>query len=277
MKQLTVFMPHSFTTDVPSMREATLRIGQVGRMLATFRVNELVLYPDKPGNPDVKNARFVKEILDYLVTAPYLRKKLYPIKHSLRYAGLLPPLNIPTHPEADAVKTMATHYRQALVTASGPTSILDAGLGKPLKIKKQLPKNSLVTLKIQVKQNRIKYKLVSRKTSEVYTGFKVRIVNNFAEELKHYSLKVATSRLGKFIHEIYPQLKQMMASAETTCIVFGSTEKGLKQIAEDLGLNYDELFDITVNVVPNQAVKTIRTEEALAYTLALIRFIENIP
>lgn len=275
MKHLTVMLPQSFASEAPSLREATFKVGLVGRVLATFRVNELLLYPDKPGSPDVRNARLVKELLDYLVTAPYLRKKLYPLKNSLRYAGLLPPLNIPTHPDAEAAKTDGVHYRQALVIASGQTTLVEAGLSKPLKIKKNIPRNTIINLKVVVKEGRIKYKLLHKKSGEVYTGFRTRIVNSLADELKKYGAKIATSRTGEPVDKVFKEVEKLVAAHEKVCVVFGSAEKGLKQITADLGLNYDELFDVTVNVAPGQGVKTIRTEEALAYTLPIINIIQT--
>jgi len=149
MPRLTVLLPQSFASDVPGLREATSRIGFVGRVLATFRADTLLLYPDSREKTHLRNAGFIREVLEYLVTAPYLRKQLYPLKPSLRYAGLLPPLNIPTHPEAEAAKTEGTHYRQALVLSSGETSLLEAGLGRPLRIRGRLPKNSVVVLKVK--------------------------------------------------------------------------------------------------------------------------------
>lgn len=265
-----MLLPQSFASDVPSYREATVKIGFVGRVLATFKVDEVILYPDKPGSPDIRNARLVKELLDYLVTAPYLRSKIYPLKPSLRYAGLLPPLNIPTHPESQAVKTEGTHYRQALVAASGETSTLEAGLGKPIKIKKKLPKNAIVNLKVKVEENRLKIRLLPRGSKEVYTGFRTKIASSLEEAVKPFGFRLATSRLGEPVTKVYPVLAERMLAAEKTCVVFGSADKGLKQIAEDLNLDYGRLFDLTVNFAPGQAVKTIRTEEALAYTLAII-------
>jgi predicted SPOUT superfamily RNA methylase MTH1 len=47
------------------------------------------------GSPKIK---LIKTIFDYINTAPYLRRRLYPVVPELRFAGLLPPLNIPSHP-----------------------------------------------------------------------------------------------------------------------------------------------------------------------------------
>ena len=276
MKTFAVFLPHSFTAEVPSFREATMKIGFVGRVLATFRVDELVLYPDEPGAPRLRNAQLIKELLDYLVTAPYLRSKIYPLKPSLRYAGLLPPLNIPTHPEADALKKEGTHYRQALVTASGQTSLLEAGLGKPLKISRKLPKNTIVTLRVKVKEGRIKYAVVGKKSGETYTGFRTRVVKSIEEALKPYSFRLATSRLGEPINKVYTLVAQQLRESSKTCIVLGAADKGLHEIAQAHGLDYSSLFTLTVNTAPNQGVKTIRTEEALAYTLAILNLAKTL-
>ncbi|MEM2115096.1 MAG: putative RNA uridine N3 methyltransferase [Candidatus Caldarchaeum sp.] len=264
-------LPHSFASDVPGLREATVKAGLVGRILATFRVEEVILYPDRRGSPDVRNARWLKEILDYLTTAPYLRTVKYPLKPSLRYAGLLPPLNIPTHPEADAVKSDGTHYRQALVVASGETSTLEAGLRKPIKIKKKLSKNTVVNLRVKVKGRRIKYGLVPR-TDPVYTGFRTRIADSFEDALKPFSFKIAASRLGQPVNEVLGVLRERMRGGRV-CVAFGAADRGLRQIAEELELDLGTLFDVAVNFAPGQGVKTIRTEEALAYTLAILNLI----
>ncbi|MCS7137120.1 MAG: hypothetical protein NZ941_01980, partial [Candidatus Caldarchaeum sp.] len=252
-----MLLPYSFASDVPSLREATVKAGFVGRVVATFRVDEVILYPDRREKPDVRNARWLKDVLDYLSTAPYLRMLKYPLKPGLRYAGLLPPLNIPSHPEPDAVKTEGTHYRQALVIASGETSTLEAGLRKPLKIKRKLPKNAVVSLKIKVKGRRLKYSLVPR-SSQVYTGYRVRIADSLENALKPFSFRIATSRLGEPVENVLDKLRERMAAGGRTCVAFGAFDRGLKQIAEELQLDYSKLFDITVNTAPRQAVKTIR-------------------
>ncbi|MEM2064783.1 MAG: putative RNA uridine N3 methyltransferase, partial [Candidatus Caldarchaeum sp.] len=57
------------------------------------------------------------------------------------------------------------------------------------------------------------------------------------------------------------------------CVAFGAADRGLRQIAEELELDLGTLFDVAVNFAPGQGVKTIRTEEALAYTLAILNLI----
>ena len=39
----------------------------------------------------------IRRVLEYLETPQYLRRRLFPLDESLKYAGLLPPLRIPSH------------------------------------------------------------------------------------------------------------------------------------------------------------------------------------
>jgi predicted SPOUT superfamily RNA methylase MTH1 len=123
---------------------------------------------------------------------------------------------------------------------------------------------------VKVSGKHVKYKVVSKRSREVYNGFRTRIVNSLDEALKQFDYRVATSRLGEPINQAIDKLSRSLKSAKEVCVVFGSADRGLHRIVEDLGLDYNSLFDITVNTVPEQGVKTIRTEEALAYTLAVL-------
>ncbi|MDJ0270730.1 MAG: hypothetical protein NXY59_09375 [Aigarchaeota archaeon] len=267
--RLDVLLPMSIAAEAPHLREKTLRIGWVGRILATFRVDTVILYPDS-ASPDIKNATLVKELLDYLVTAPYLRRRLYPLRRVLRYAGLLPPLNIPTHPERGAIRRQGTHYREALVIAEGETSTLEAGLSKPVKLGRRLKKGSRPILKIRVSGGgRVKIRALPRERCEVYPGYRAVIVNRPLREIVgKYGLRIATSRLGKPFPEEASRISELASSSESICVAFGSADKGLHEIAAEQGFKLEEVFDAVLNFAPQQAVKTIRTEEALAYTLA---------
>ncbi len=270
LNPIHILIPYSYAYDTPSLREATARIGFLGRVLATFRVERLILYRDKEGEEYRRHARLVKEILDYLCTAPYLRKRLFRLKPSLRYAGLLPPLNIPTHPEVDDIRRVGTHYRQALVIAAGHTSVLDAGLRREIRIPRRLARGSRVILRAEVAEAGHRFKPVSGASGEVYDGFNTAIMGDLKEILKDYPLSIATSRKGENIVDILPKLVTDMKNVPRTCIAFGAADRGLHEIVEEMGGSMEKLFHIIVNTVPGQGVRTVRTEEALSYTLAII-------
>jgi len=264
--RLDVLLPSSLTAETQHLREKTFRVGLVARFLAAFRVDNLIIYYEDL-EPD-KNAEFIKEVMDYLNTAPYLRRKLFPLKPSLRYAGLLPPLNIPTHPEVGSENTF--HYREGVVVSQGR---IDAGLGRLIKTKKPLKKGTRVIVVVNPESG--EFRLISRKKSPVYTGFKTAIVPERLDEIvAHYEVKIATSRLGKPFHELAQPLVSRLSTAKSVCIAFGSAKRGLYDIAKLQNFNLDKVFDFVINVVPEQGVRTIRTEEAVCITLTTISALE---
>ncbi|PUA33818.1 MAG: hypothetical protein B9J98_02455 [Candidatus Terraquivivens tikiterensis] len=264
--RLDVLLPSSLTAEVPHLREKTFRLGLVARFLAAFRVDNLILYHEdlKPN----KNAELIKDIMDYLNTAPYLRRRLFPIKPSLRYAGSLPPLNIPTHPEAGSEGTF--HYREGVVVSPGR---VDAGLGRLIRTKRPLKKGTRLLVAIDPESR--EYRLISKKRAPVYAGFKTSIVPERLDELvAQYDVKVATSRLGRAFQDSARQLAARLSAAKSACIAFGSAKRGLYDIAKLQGFNLDEVFDFVLNVVPEQGVRTIRTEEAVCVALTIVSAVE---
>jgi len=269
--RLDVLLPMSLAEDTPHPREWTLRVGSVARTLAVFRVSRAVLYPDDRLRPSLRNAGNVKDIFDYLNTAAYLRRRLFPLKPSLRYAGLLPPLNIPTHPESDYIKQQGRHYREALVLAGGETSVLEAGLRSPFRVRRRLKTGSRVIIRVDVSEARRRFRIVPRSKPEVYSGFSTYISSKpLPENLDRRSLNLAASRLGKPYPEAKDTIRQKAEEAGSITVAFGSAEKGLHSICDEFGFKIDEAFDLVVNFIPSQGVRTIRTEEAVAYALTLL-------
>ena len=53
-------------------------------------------------------------------------------------------------------------------------------------------------------------------------------------------------------------------------VVFGSPTRGLFEIAADEDVCLEELLDFVVNTVPDQGSETVRTEEAVLASLAVL-------
>ena len=244
----------------------------LARFLAAARVDTLILYHVDPAEPDDSNAGFLKLLMEYLNTAPYLRKRLYRIRRELRYAGVLPPLNIPTHPESRSIDV--EHYREGLVLESDKGSLIEAGLGKPIRVRKRLKKGARIILKVSPSRGRLKASAVSRRKSEIYPGFRVGVAGEkLSEIVKVYDLRIATSRKGRDILTLLDELRKRIGEAKKICIAFGSAREGLYEIAERQGFSLEESFDYVLNTFPGQGVKTIRVEEAVAYTLAIFNLL----
>ena len=99
-KKVTIAVPVSIISDVPHLREKTLKIGLIGRAAAIFRVNEIIVYPDNTKINQKRSRNLIATLLAYMETPQYLRKRLFKIKPDLKYAGILPPLRTPHHPIA---------------------------------------------------------------------------------------------------------------------------------------------------------------------------------
>lgn len=95
-RQLHIAIPASFVADIPQYRDKTAAVGLISRAAAIFRVDGVIVYNDPNGTED--DASFIQLILRYMNTPQYLRKKLFPLSPSLRYAGILHPLRTPNHP-----------------------------------------------------------------------------------------------------------------------------------------------------------------------------------
>lgn len=270
--RVDVLIPSSFSHESHHPIEKIVRLGSVARYLAAFRVDTLIIYHEELNNPDEENAKHIKLVMDYLNTAPYLRRRIYPLTPKLRYVGVLPPLNIPTHPEKEDLNV--EHYREGLVISSNKKSTIYAGLKKMIKIDKKLKEGSRIIVRVKPSQDKIRFKVYSKRKSKIYSGFKTAIVSQRLDEIiRGYDVKIATSRLGVDVRSIWNELKEKIEKASRVCIVFGSAKRGLKEIAELHNIDYEKTFDYIVNTFPNQSVRTIRTEEAIAYTLAIFNLI----
>ncbi len=53
-------------------------------------------------------------------------------------------------------------------------------------------------------------------------------------------------------------------------VAFGGSYAGLFEICERQDVDAGKLFDVIINTIPNQGTATVRTEEALVATLALL-------
>lgn len=271
--RLDVLIPSSFSREASSPRDKMLRLGMLARFLAAARVETLIIYHEDPERPDRRNAEFIKLVMDYLNTAPYLRRRLFKLRPELRYAGLLPPLNIPTHPERAGLDY--PHYREGLVVASGSRSLVEAGLDRPIRVRRRLARGSRVILRIEPREGgEARVVARSRRSVDVYPGFRTAIVEERLPEIvKGHDLRIAASRNGADIREVLPLLKEAGAGKSRACVAFGASRAGLTEISEIQGFKLEECFDYVINIMPLQGVRTIRTEEAVAYALAILNLV----
>ena len=66
--RLSVAIPASLVSEVPHLREKTLKIGLIGRALAIFRVDEVIVFPDHLHQNQKRDADFISTVLSYMET-----------------------------------------------------------------------------------------------------------------------------------------------------------------------------------------------------------------
>lgn len=269
-----VLLPSSLVADAPDLRQKTLKIGSIGRALAIFRVGKICIYNDD--DPHLKNqaseAGLISTLLHYMETPQYLRKLLFPRTRELSYAGLLPPLRTPHHPLADE-KTAPDDYREAVVIDAGKRgSLLELGIRERGFTSEKLGVGERVTVRLgkALGEGKRAIERVTRSKVGEYWGYEILRAKTLAEALKVLTADyiIETSRYGKNLYEAVQAIRS--SNPRSVAVAFGGSYAGLFEICERQGVDAGKLFDVIINTIPNQGTATVRTEEALVATLALL-------
>jgi len=279
--RLSIAIPASLVSDVPHLREKTLKIGMVGRAAAIFRVDEIVIFPDTLETDQKREIDLIAAVLSYMETPQYLRKRLFKIRPELRYAGILPPLRTPHHPLTDQIKDLklGEHREGAVTSSDGKGSLVDIGVEKLILVPEtRLSVNTRVTVRITELGGQPKATLANREKIKTYWGYQLTVsripLGKFLKK-RPFDLVIATSRHGKAFKEVEDKLKSQWKSSRTILVAFGAPAQGLYEIIKQEGLKLDEVSHFVVNVIPYQGTETVRTEEAIYASLAILNTITN--
>ena len=280
-RKLVIAIPVSVISDIPHLREKTLEIGLIGRAAAIFRVNEVIVFSDNIGAPYQKRERFlIVNLLEYMETPQYLRKRLFKLKPELRYAGILPPLRTPHHPlERRTKKLKVGDTREGVIIAVNEGgSIVDIGVDNPILLpNKELLINKRVTIRIIEAGKSPKIVLINRRQIETYWGYSVTPFKGSFGKLtksRKFDLVIATSKSGTPFNKVTNKLSTEWKKAKSILVAFGAPTRGLKEIITKENLSLNEVTDYIINTIPNQGTETVRTEEAIYASLALLNNID---
>jgi len=275
-RKISMAIPASLVSDVPHLREKTFKIGLVGRAAAIFRVDEIIVFPDVLDSDQSKEASLIATVLSYMETPQYLRKRLFKIKPELRYVGILPPLRTPHHPLMNKLKdlTLGEHREGVVVGLVKKGSFVDIGVEQPVLIsEKRIPVNTRVSTKIIDLGKPPRAVVVSRDEIREYWGYQV-VVSNMAfgqlAKSRSFDLTVATSKHGVAFMEVIEELVKRWKESRRVLVAFGAPTRGLYEIVAQEDLKLGEVTDFVVNTIPGQGTDTVRTEEAVYASLAVL-------
>ena len=279
-KNITIAVPASFISNTPHLREKTAKTGLIGRAAAIFRVNKIIIYSDRNEIAQSKEIDLIRTLLSYINTPQYLRKKLFGLDPKLKYAGILPPLRTPNHPlNRKSKKLIVGDYREGIIIGKQKKGFeLEIGVEKTALLReRQYSIGDHIIIQIIKTGKEIEVQSLTRNEIPIYWGFSIEEKKSFRDILgsNEYDLVIATSKKGNILTNIITEIMKRWEKANKILFEFGSPSKGLFEIAKDEGINLKEKTHFIVNMVPQQATATIRTEEALFATLSIFNLYNN--
>ncbi|MCW4031750.1 MAG: RNA methyltransferase [Candidatus Bathyarchaeota archaeon] len=276
-KKLALAIPASIISDTSHLREKTSKIGLIGRAAAVFRVNEIIIYSDKAGKGKQKRETdLIALLLTYMDTPQFLRKCLFKLNPLLKCAGILPPLRTPHHPLNRKAKNLKVgEYREGVVVSETSEGMLvEIGVEHPVLIREtHWALGKRLTLQIIKADEPVEVQAVSRDQVPSYWGYNVTIErHSFGKLVRNgdFDLVIATSKVGARFVDLSGEIAEKWKKANYVLVGFGAPARGLYEIVYDEGLNLNEITHFIVNTIPEQGTETVRTEEAIFASLAIL-------
>lgn len=280
-KNLTIAIPASIATNTPHLREKTAKIGLIGRAASIFRVDKIIIFPDKPKINQSKEIEFIITLLKYMNTPQYLRKKLFEIDAKLKFAGILSPLRTPNHPTNSKSRNLRSgEYRDGIIIKKVKDGMLvEIGVEKLALLREtHWLMGDHVNSQIIKTSNQIEIQTVSKEEIPFYWGFSVYAEKKSLSNLiknKNFDLIIGASKKGIDFNSNLSEIVDKWKNANNIIIEFGAPNRGLFEIAKDENMDLKKHTDFIVNTIPKQGTETVRTEEAIIATLAIFNSFRN--
>ena len=241
-------------------------------------MNQILIYADGPIHDE--DFTLIEHILRFLETPQYLRKRLFTRNPALRFVGVLPPLQIPSHNVPKSIKECRVgDLREGVVVArDGQRLRVDVGLERPVECQGTAPTETRATVRLDSIGQELGGELVDRSKISIYWGYRVRAEKTRLGailEKEQYDLKIGTSRYGQQLKDAWSEITEFLRNEVTMMIAFGSPRLGLREILLGERKTPEDVFDFYVNMIPNQKTLTVRTEEAVGLTLATLNIMRS--
>ena len=284
---LSILIPSSIVDNAQSKELRTYLIGELARTIGIFKISEVIIFHDKLKDNSKDYINYFIKNLQYLETPQYLRKTLFPMSEDLKLSGLMNPLESQHHLRKDEWSP----YREGCVLdrpVNGEYSWVNIGLNKDCKIDQKLPPKTRVTVKLNENNfnNKLKYYTGTPVSMSepflkngTYWGYVVRVCETYKDIFKDsiyeegYDFVIGTSDKG----ENYKKANFYKKKDFKHClIIFGGISgiEGMMIDDEHNNINSNNIsksFDLYLNTCMNQGLRTIRTEEAILISLAVIK------
>jgi predicted SPOUT superfamily RNA methylase MTH1 len=272
MPDLWVAIPDSSLSDEQTKRDKSIKIGQFARACSIFRVKRIYVYHDALSQFERDDPDLLRTILRYLDTPQYLRKALYPRMHQLEYAGILHPIKAPHHkPPEDIKKVRAGDVRTGVIAKVKGQLFVEVGLGSLVPFTGQGFEGKKVNAKFTSPYPNLKAIEATEDDIFDYWGYEVKEVPSLGRLLASVENAevVITSRKGSYFKNVENKLAERAKAAKNILVVFGAPKHGVHDILAREGASAKQ-HEFVINMFPNQATETVRLEEAVLGTLAIL-------
>jgi predicted SPOUT superfamily RNA methylase MTH1 len=263
---ISIAIPDSSLSEEPTPLDKTMKIFQIARACSIFQVKTIHIYKESSGSD--RDRSFLRNILRYLETPQYLRKILYPMSDDLKFAGSLSPLKIPSHIQTSEPKKIRVgDIRDGVVVSYRGKKYVNVGFEQMIPYYGKDEDGKRIIVRFKEGYPGLLIKQIEKEEISQYWGYEVKETSNLTALLSACNSSIIlTSRKGKNIHKNQKYFDEI--SRENILVVFGSPKKGLHEI---LGKNLGNFVRTQVlNFFPQQATETIRLEEAILGTLAIL-------
>ncbi|VVC05405.1 Putative RNA methyltransferase [uncultured archaeon] len=269
--KISIAIPDSSLIEEPTQLGKTQKISQIARACAIFRVNTIYLYRET--EIVVRDRALLRITLRFLETPQYLRRSMYKKVDDLKFAGSLSPLKIPSHVQtADPHKIKQGDIRDGIVVYARNRKYVDVGLDKFIPYYGSEEEGKRIVVQFKEGFPNFSIKQISRDEVKQYWGYEVKETSSLHNLLSSWnSYIIFTSRKGKSIHKSQKHFEEI--SDSEVLLVFGSPKRGIHEI---LGKKLTNIPKSQVfNFFPEQATETVRLEEAILGTLAILNILSR--
>jgi len=263
--KISIAIPESALSDESLKLDKTRKISVLARACAIFKIDTIYVYQEGSNKED---RNLIVTILRYLETPQFLRRRLFPKMNELKFAGVMLPLRIPSHATpSDSKKINAGNVREGVVVSIKGKRFVDVGINELVPFFGKENPGKRVTVQFKTGYPDFSVKEIQRNETPMYWGYTVKERANLFSLLTEWQGNIIiTSRKGRTATK--EQMSKYLISDLPILVVFGSPEKGVHEILRDKMKNVQNAK--TLNFFPNQATKTVRLEEAMLGTLAII-------
>jgi predicted SPOUT superfamily RNA methylase MTH1 len=272
MPDLWIAIPDSSLSDEQTKRDKSIKIAQFARACSIFRVKRVYIYHDSLSHFEKDDPHLLKTIIRYLDTPQYLRKMLFPMMHQLQYAGILHPIKAPHHRVLEDIKKVkAGDVRTGVIVKVKGQLFVEVGLGSLVPFVGEGLECKKVNVRFTSSYPNLKAVQATEQDNVDYWGYEVKEVPSISKLLASVEKTaiIITSRKGRYFKNIEAGLAEHAKNVRNILVAFGAPKHGLHEIIAKEGASIKP-YEYVVNMFPNQGTETVRLEEAVLGTLAIL-------